>query len=142
MARKKNIVLTIAVTALACFSALGTACTKGKGEGEGPLFLKGIDKEITFGDSIILNEYIKYVTDSSYTIVITGADGYRADVTNQSYWEAQEPGVYTVTYTVDGGENKGTNSFELVVKAPDLTWQYNLTSTIYDVGQTLNFSDY
>lgn len=108
---------------------------------DGPRFLKGIDKEIELGDGMYVGDYIDYVTDSDYKITVSMGD-FSQDITNKRYWQPEEPGVYTVTYQVFKGENKGTNSFELTVAVPKLVWKYTLVNTIYDTGEEMYFEDY
>ena len=113
-----------------------------KTQAVGPQFLLGIDKEIEIGDSIVLEEYINYVTDGGYSIVITTSEGYFCDVTNKKAWAPEVPGTYTITYTVTGGVNEGVNAFDLVVGVPELTWEYTFVNKIYDTGEDLVFEDY
>ncbi len=130
---------------LCLFSLLGTsAAAMALGAcqpTDGPRFLKGIDKEIELGDGMYVADYIDYVTDSDYKITISMGD-YSQDITTKRYWLPELPGVYTVTYQVFKGANKGTNSFELTVSVPQLTWEYTLVNTIYDTGEEMWFDEY
>ena len=137
--RIKKALLLLASVGVLTATVVCVGCKKA--ESPGPQFLKGILKEIELGEGITLSHYIQYATDSGYTITISKGD-YSKDITNKKYWAPDEPGVYTVTYTVEEGEFKGTNSFELTVRVPAISWTYTLDNTIYDVGDTLLFADY
>ncbi len=137
--RIKKALLLLASIGVLSATAACVGCKKV--ESPGPQFLKGILKEIELGEGITLSHYIQYATDSGYTITVSKGD-YSKDITNKKYWAPDEPGVYTVTYTVEEGEFKGTNSFELTVHVPAISWTYTLDNTIYDVGDTLLFADY
>ena len=142
---KKMRSLLLTLSAMSILSA-GVALGGCGGEDQpaatsGPRFLKGIDKEIDLGDGIDVGDYIDYVTDSEYTIIVS-KEGFSEDITKKRYWQPDEPGLYTITYTVEDGEFKGTNSFELKVSAPKMTWKYTLVNTIYDTGEVMDFVDY
>ena len=137
--RIKKALLLLASVGVLTATVVCVGCKKV--ESPGPQFLKGILKEIELGEGITLSHYIQYATDSGYTITVSKGD-YSEDITNKKYWAPDEPGVYTVTYTVEEGEFKGTNSFELTVHVPAISWTYTLDNTIYDVGDTLLFADY
>lgn len=139
--RMKSLLLTLsAMSVLTAGVALG-GCKEKTPEGPGPRFLKGIDKEIDLGDGIDVGDYIDYVTDGEYTITISNGSKVE-DITKKRYWQPEEPGVYTVTYTVVGGEFEGTNSFDLKVSAPKMTWKYTLINQIFDTGEVMNFNEY
>ncbi len=121
-------------------SIVGVAC--GKEQGIGPQFLKGIQTDIELGDSIVMEHFIEYVTDSEYSIIITGPDGYEYDATKKTYWSPELPGMYTFTYTVEKGEFKGTNSFQMEVTVPKLALEYSMVNIVYDTGDVLVFQDY
>ena len=67
-----------------------------------PQFLEGIDTEIELGDAVVLTDYIDYVTDGKYTITAS-LGSYSEDITTKRGWRPQEPGTYTITYTVHSG---------------------------------------
>ncbi len=136
----KKLLLTLSVMSMLTAGVALGGCQP-KVEGPGPRFLKGIDKEIDLGDGIDVGDYIVYVTDSEYTITVT-KEGYSADITKKRYWQPDEPGVYTITYTVEEGEFAGTNSFELKVSAPKMMWKYTLINKIFDTGDVMQFEDY
>lgn len=136
MKRSKKILVSI----FTCFAAFSMFAACGKGDG--PLFLKGILKEIEYGESILLDEYIDYVDDSEFTITVTGPNGYEQDLTSYAAWAAPAPGVYTITYTVAEGENEGSNSFDLTVVAPEIQAEYTLQDPKYVKGETIIFNDY
>lgn len=111
-------------------------------EKKGPQFLEGSLANVEVGATIVLTEYIEYVTDSQYTVTITDEAGTVTDLTNQIIWVAEQPGVYTITYTVKSGKWKGTNTFTLTASYPELTWQFSLQGMPYNYGDTLIFDDY
>ena len=112
------------------------------GQTNGPKFLKGIQTDMLLGESIMLGHFIDYVEDGKYTVIITGPDGYQEDVTHKSYWSPEEPGEYTVTYTVLSGKSKGTNSFVMDVRVPTLSWEYTMNNVVYDTGDKFYFDTY
>ena len=118
--------------------ALLTGC----GKSEGPKFLKGILTEIEYGEFLLMGEYIEYVEDSEYTIIVKDANGVEEDITNKNSWVPPAPGVYTVIYTVASGANKGTNSFEITVTVPKIRVSYSLQNPTFVVGETVSFASY
>lgn len=110
--------------------------------GVGPQFLEGSLEKIKIGETIVLNEYIDYVTDSEYTIVVRGANGFSEDITRKKAWTPDEPGVYTIVYTVLDGEFKGETTFELTVGVPKMSWAYTVNSDFYDMGEQLVFAEF
>lgn len=138
--KTKHWLLTALAASTLCASALGVACNKEKGPG--PQFLKGIQTDIELGDSIVMEHFIQYVTDSEYSIIITGPNGYEYDATKKTYWAPDDPGKYTFTYTVEEGEFAGTNSFVMEVTVPKLSIEYTMQNVVYDTGDVFVFSDY
>ena len=133
---KKLALYLLSASACAC-AIVGASCaTNSK-----PQFLEGIDTELELGDSLLLIDYIDYVTDGDYTITVSKGD-FSENITKKRYWQPEEPGTYTVTYTVHSGAFKGTNSFDLVVNVPLMSWDYTLVNTIYDTGSTIEFDAY
>ena len=108
----------------------------------GPQFLEGSLADVTVGDTVVLEEYIEYVTDSDYTIIITDEKGKEWDVTDRLIWKPEVAGKYTITYTVAKGDSKGTNTFVLNVSNPTLTWSFSLQNKPYNYGDTLVFNKY
>lgn len=109
---------------------------------EGPQFLEGALTELTVGDTLVLKDYIEYVTDGKYTITLTNEAGEESDLTTKKIWKAQEAGTYTITYAVKSGKSKGTNTFTFTVKYPELKWEFKLQNKPYLVGETLNLEAY
>ena len=107
----------------------------------GPQFLEGALTEIETGSTVVLNEFVDYVFDE-YTLTLTDSQGNVTDLTNASYWMANDPGEYYFTYTIKSGEKAGTAKFNFVVKNPTLTWQFTLENKPYNYGDELIFSDY
>lgn len=108
----------------------------------GPQFLEGALADVLVFDTIVLSEYIDYVTDSSYTITIKDEKGTVQDLTDQVVWYTDTPGDYVITYTVKSGASKGTSTFTLHVRNPELTWDFTLKNQPYNLGDTLVFEDY
>ena len=139
MKRSKKILLSMLVALMMLGSLV--ACGGEEEPGPGPQFLEGAQTKFELKDTVILADIVDFVTDSEYTLTISKGD-YSIDVTNKSIWEPFEPGEYTITYTVEEGAFKGTNTFTFIVKAPKINWDYTLPNDIYDVGQQLVFTEY
>ena len=138
---KKTKRLLVALFSTVCAISMFAACTFSGKESEGPQFLEGILTEIELGETLKLDEYIELPLDSEYTVTIT-KDDFSYDLGTRGYWTPEEPGTYTLTYTVNSGENKGTKTLELTVAVPKMTWEYTLSNRIYDTGDTLVFAHY
>lgn len=108
----------------------------------GPQFLEGALADVLVYDTIVLNEYIEYVTDSSYTITIKDEKGNVQDLTDQVIWYTDAPGDYVITYTVKSGASKGVSTFTLRVRNPELSWDFTLKNMPYNLGDTLVFEEY
>ena len=108
----------------------------------GPQFLEGSLADVYVNDTIVLSEYIEYVTDSSYTITVTDKNGVSQDLTDQVIWYTDTPGDYVITYTVKSGKSKGTSKFTLHVRNHELDWDFTLQNMPYNLGDTLVFEDY
>lgn len=131
----------LATGALACALCGAVACAEEE-TGAGPQFLEGSLATVELTDTLVLDEYIDYVTDSDYTIKIVGNDGYEIDVTKKTRWRPERPGTYKIVYTVKEGTNKGTSEFVLTVAVPKLDWEFTLSNDIYDTGETIVFSEF
>jgi hypothetical protein len=148
MNRKKilNLILMMvflmaSLSLFACDNDYGLDFVKDK-EKVGPQFLEGALVYVELGNTVVLNEYIEYVSDAEYSIVITDGKDFSEDFTNEIYWIPEIPGKYTIIYTVKGGKSKGTSRFELTIAAPEMTWEYTLQNMPYLFGETLNFEEY
>lgn len=139
--RKKMKVASLLFVLTGLLTLGGTLSACQKPTENGPRFLKGIDKEIVLGEGIETTAYIDRVAGSTYSVTVSKGDFF-LDITQERYWEPDEPGVYTVTYTILDGNYAGVNSFELTVTAPELTWEYTLVNTLYDTGYELQFDEY
>jgi len=152
----KAILLSTCITACSAFFAVTASCGNsgevtlptiegvsfaGEEEKSGPQFLEGALADIQVEDTVRLNEYIDYVEDP-YTVTVTGEDGTVTDLTNKTYWIPKTKGTYILTYTIKSGASKGTATFTLNVKNPELTWEFNIQNIPYNYGETLNFNKY
>ncbi len=117
------------------------ACTP-KEEGPGPQFLKGSLERVKYTNTIALDAYIKYVTDSEYKIEIKGPNGYLVDVTKKKAWTPNEPGEYTIVYTVYDGEYEGVSEFPLTIFVPNIMWEYTICNDFYNVGDVIVFEEF
>jgi hypothetical protein len=155
--KRKNILKTLLLTTCCTACTVGavtlTSCSFMQGNDggisfveeekkEGPQFLEGALSEITVGETVVLEEYIEYVKDSKYTIIITDEKGKETDVTDRLIWTPKETGTYTMTYTIASGKSKGTSTFVFHVSNPMLTWSFTLQNKPYNLGETLVFSKY
>jgi len=111
-------------------------------EKTGPRFLDGSVHEMTLTDTLVVAEVCDLSLSDDYSIVITSTDGYTKDISHRSIWNPEVPGQYTITYTINSGKDKGTATFDLKVKVPDISWQYTLENKPYNVGDVLNFDKY
>ena len=149
--KKKNFIVFVFIflLSLGVFSLVG--CEKNETKAKksdismvnpnGPKFLKGILLDITYGDMILLDEYIEYV-DEEYTIIAKDADGIETDLTYYPAWTPTHPGKYTITYTILEGENKGSNSFELTVSPKKIAVELNFRSPYFVNGESIDFESY
>lgn len=108
---------------------------------KGPQFLEGALEVVERGSTIMLNEYVDFVSDP-YTLTITDSEGNVTDLSSRSYWMADVIGEYVFTYKISSGEKAGTSTFKLTVKNPDLEWQFSLQNTPYNFGDEIVFSEY
>ena len=120
-----------------CFAA--TACLDG---GDGPQFLEGAWGTIKIGNTLVLAEYVDYVTEGDYTIEIQGENGYSKDVTRKKAWQPEEPGSYQIVYTVKSGEFKGVSKFDIEVVVPKVTWAYSANNNFYTYGEPIDFEEF
>ena len=106
----------------------------------GPQFLEGALADIHVNDTIVLKEYIEE-TKEKYTVKITNAAGAEEKIYGGN-WYPEAPGDYTLTYTIQSGKQKGTNTFTFHVTYPQLSWLFTLQNEPYIVGQEMVFEDY
>ncbi len=107
---------------------------------KGPQFLEGALADVNVNDTIVLAEYIE-ATAEEYTLKITNADGKEERIMGGN-WYPEAPGVYTLTYTIHSGRQKGTNTFTFNVTYPELSWLFTLQNNPYIVGQEMVFDEY
>ena len=151
----KAILLAGCICALSASAATLTSCQQevdmrptiegvsfaGEEEKSGPQFLEGALAEVPVNETVRLNEYIDYV-EEDYTITVTDKDGNVTDLTDKTYWIPTIPGEYVLTYKIESGKQKGTATFTLNVKIPELTWEFNVQNRPYNYGDTLKFNEY
>ena len=130
------------------------ACAKDKdGSSEEPItssvqqelyFHEGYLDTITLGDSFILDEYVVFSNSENddYSLVVTLGE-QTIDLTGRPVWTPQEPGEYTMTYTINSGEYAGSCSIKLIVVAQKMEWSYSTeTRFVYEEGTTMHFADF
>lgn len=104
-------------------------------------FNEGYLQEITLGDPIVLDEYINPMLTEDYTAILTCDEtGQERDLKALGQWTTDKPGVYTLTYTVNSGEFKGTIETKINVIVPTVSWQYSRPTLVYRAGETINFN--
>ena len=128
---------------LACISfvciAFGVAC-KG-GDKQVLAFNEGYLEEIVLGDPIMLDEYIDpYLTDDYTAILTCDETGQERNLKELVQWTTDRPGTYTLTYTVNSGEYKGTISTKINVVVSKATWKYSNSTLVFREGETMNFN--
>ena len=150
--RLRNLI-TLSLCAAFCFAA-GTALTACGDNGgdriyfveeekkKGPQFLEGALADIKVNDTVVLTEYVEYVSNAKYSLTMTDEKGNVQDLTNEIVWFVNEAGKYELTYTINSGAKKGTSKFTFNVTYPELTWEFSLQNLPYNFGQTLIFEDY
>lgn len=134
---KKIWLALLACLTFACV-ALGVAC----GEDKTILaFNEGYLEEIELGDPIMLDEYIDpKLTDDYTAILVHDETGKERDLKSMVQWTTDEPGTYTLTYTVNSGDYKGTVSTKILVTVPEIEWEYSNPTFVYRVGDTFLFN--
>ena len=133
---KKNFVKALLLGASVFVFGGFAACAKNTG----PQFLEGSLETIELGESVRFDEYFEKITDD-YTLVIKG-ENFNRDYTGRDIWTPDEPGVYSLVYTINSGEFEGTETFELTVTAPRLQWEYTLSSELYNTGEEIVFEKF
>lgn len=104
-------------------------------------FNEGYLEEVLLGDPIMLDEYIDPALTDDYTAILTCDEtGEDRDLKMLGQWTTDKPGTYTLTYTVNSGEYKGTVTAKIKVVAPDVEWQYSRPTLVYRAGDTMEFN--
>ena len=129
------------ITLLACLTfvcmALGVACASGPKLA----FNEGYMEEVKLGEPIMLDEYVDPRLTDDYTLILTHDEtGEQRDLKMLGQWTTEMPGTYTLTYTVNSGEYKGTVSTKISVVVPDARWQYSTPTLVYRAGDTMEFN--
>ncbi len=125
---------------LACMTflclALATACSE-----KGPVFNEGYLEEVQLGEPIMLDEYVDPNSVEDYSLILTCDEtGQERDLKMLGQWTTDKPGTYTLTYTINSGDNKGTISTQILVYVPRISWQYSTPTLVYRGGETMQFS--
>lgn len=104
-------------------------------------FNEGYLEEVVLGDPIMLDEYIDPEFTSDYTAILTCDEtGKERDLKTLGQWTTDKPGTYTLTYTVNSGEYKGTITTKITVVVPEVEWQYSRPTLVYRAGDTMEFN--
>ena len=118
--------------------AFGVACAEDKTV---LAFNEGYLAEIELGEPIMLDEYIDPSLTDDYTAILTHDEtGEERDLKTLVQWTTDEPGTYTLTYTVKSGAYKGSISTKINVYVPDISWKYTNATLVYRSGDTLLFN--
>lgn len=95
-------------------------------------------KEIVLGEPIMLDEYIDPELTDDYTAILTCDEtGEERNLKEMGQWTTDKPGTYTLTYTVNSGEYKGTISTTITVVVPEVEWKYTNPTLVYRAGDTM-----
>ncbi len=140
MRKKVRFLLLIVLAAIVSLAAV--ACDKNSDGGNGPKFLDGALTEVTVGQEVRISEFADFGDETDYTFTITDPDGKEKDFSSRVIWIPENVGEHKLTYTVNGGKNKGSAEMTVTVKAYEIEWSYNnAQSLMYQMGSTLEFSD-
>ena len=131
---KKLWIAILSVLSFVCMM-FGIACQPNLAFNEGYL------EEITLGEPIMLDEYVDPSLTDDYTLILTHDEtGTQRDLKMLGQWTTDVPGTYTLTYTVNSGEHKGTISTKIEVVVADARWQYSTPTLVYRVGESMSFN--
>ena len=129
------------IALLSCLTFVCMICGIACSDSKGPIFNEGYLEEITLGDPIMLDEYIDPdFTDDYSFILICDATGEERDLKEMGQWTTEEPGTYTIKYTVYSGDYKGTISAKIQVVVPEIEWEYTTPTLVYRAGDKLEFA--
>ena len=108
----------------------------------GPKFLEGAYKEVTIGESILINEFVEFGDEKDYKFTITAPNGKEKDFSSRPMWIPEELGTHKMTYTINSGLNKGTAIYEVTVVAYEIEWSFNNNQSItLQRGQPIVFDN-
>ena len=129
------------MTLLACMSfvclAFATSCSLFEDKTK-LAFNEGYLEEVLLGEPIMLDEYIDPYFTEDYTAILTCDEtGEERDLKTLGQWTTDYPGVYTLTYTVNSGDYKGTISTKITVSVSEVEWKYTSPTLVYRVGETM-----
>ena len=133
------------VTLLACLSFVcllfGASCSNENKDEVKLAFNEGYLEEITLGEPIMLDEYIDPSLTDDYTAILTCDEtGEERNLKELVQWTTDKPGTYTLTYTVNSGEYKGTISTKIDVVVATATWTYSNPTIAHRAGDTMSIN--
>ena len=136
---KKIWLALLACMTFICVALATTSCSFG--EQQKTAFNECYLEEIVLGEPIMLDEYVNPELTDDYTLILTCDETQQErDLKKLGQWTTDYPGVYTLTYTVNSGEYKGTISTKINVIIPEATWQYSRPILAFRAGDTMEFS--
>ena len=124
---------------LTALTSIAFVACGGSDEGAFTGFRKGCLTNVVYGTEFRIKEYVDFVADADYKIVLSSTDGsVNEDLTKKPAWDTREgvPGDYKLTYEVLGGDNKGVYTLDFKVVCPQLKVVYKLGDE--DMKMTLN----
>ncbi len=133
----------LACLTFVCMALLASSCALLGGSSATPklAFNEGYLEEVMLGEPIMLDEYIDLSLTDDYTAILTCDEtGEDRDLKMLGQWTTDLPGTYTLTYTVNSGDYKGTISTKILVTVSKVTWQYSRPTLVYRVGETMEFN--
>ena len=104
-------------------------------------FNEGYLDVIELGDPITLDEYIDPALTDDYTAILRCEEtGDEFDLKMMGQWTTTYPGEFTLTYTVNSGEYKGSIVANLLVTVPEVEWAFTRMTMITRAGTSFNFN--
>ncbi len=140
--KKKGLVAALAALAC-CFSIGGIAACSPDTEGtEGYTgFKEGYATHTTIGDTALkIEDLIDVEKGTDFTLIAT--NGVETiDLTKKSTWAPEISGEWTLTLTINSGDNKGTYEAKIQVNIPYPLMTYNTNALAYEYGSTITFDE-